>query len=289
MIIAKLKGGLGNQMFQYACGRFLSERKNTLLKLDKSALEDKSYRPDVASRDYQLNVFNCIENFAATEEIQSFKKPTFILDKVFFKIRQQLKPSVIITDENYDLSLIDKAQNIYQEGYFQNEKYFKNIGNILLKEFSIKYPLNDAYVEFQNQIAVCNSVSIHIRRGDYVNNPTTNNYHGVCSLDYYYKAKAVITEKIADPRFFIFSDDIKWARENLKSERPLTFVSGGKNFEDLSLMSQCKHNIIANSSFSWWGGWLNENHEKIVVGPLKWFNDAKLNSEFQLPDKWIRV
>jgi hypothetical protein len=289
MVIVKLTGGLGNQMFQYACGRYLNEIKKAELELDLKSLQDKSPRPDFTFRDYQLNVFNIIEKFASEKDVQSFIKPSSFFKKNIFKIRQKIKPAIIITESNYSLKDLKKVSDIYLEGYFQNEKYFKEIQNILIKEFSLKSRLNESYIEIQNQIISCNSVSVHVRRGDYVSNAVTNNYHGICDLDYYEKAISAIAAKISAPHFFIFSDDIGWARENLKSQWSLTFVSGGKNFEDLSLMSQCKHNIIANSSFSWWGGWLNRYSEKIVIGPLKWFNDAEANAGFNLPEKWIRV
>jgi hypothetical protein len=289
MVIVKLTGGLGNQMFQYACGRSLSEIRHTKLWLDTMSFHDKSANPDQTLRNYQLDVFNSIGKQTSASDIQSFIKPKSILKKIPFKIRQILNPKIIVTESNYDINIPDNGSDIYLDGYFQNEKYFIDIKDILLTEFSLKEKLNKNYSEIQNQITSCDSVSIHIRRGDYVSNEVTNNYHSICGLDYYEKAISMIAEKATSPHFFIFSDDIQWARENLKSDWPQTFVSGGKSFEDLYLMSQCKHNIIANSSFSWWAGWLNRHSEKIVVGPLKWFNNPKINSEFTLPESWIRV
>jgi hypothetical protein len=288
MIIVKLTGGLGNQMFQYASGRSLSEKRNTELRLDIKSFRMSSNQ-DVTSRSYQLTLFNCIGKLASESDLQSFIKPKSVLKKIIFKARQIFQPKIIVTESNYNSKISKQVQDIYLDGYFQNEKYFIGIKDILLREFSLKEKLNNNYREIQNQIAGCNSVSIHIRRGDYVNNAITNNYHGICGLDYYEKAMSVMEEKISHSHFFIFSDDIDWARENIKSGPPVTFVSGGKSIEDLFLMSQCKNNIIANSSFSWWGGWLNRHPEKIIVGPLKWFNDPKANAEFTLPEKWIRL
>jgi hypothetical protein len=252
-------------------------------------LEDKSPRSNFTFRDYELNIFNCIEEFSSDEEVQSFIKPKSFLAKTIFNIRQKFKPTVIITDSYFDPIFLKKASAIYLDGYFQNEKYFNEIRNILTKEFSLKEQLSGHYKEISHRISGCHSVSIHIRRGDYVSNTITNNYHGICDLNYYNRAMSLMAERITEPHFFIFSDDIGWAKENLKSTWPITFVSGGKNFEDLFLMSQCKHNIIANSSFSWWGAWLNKNFEKIVIGPVKWFNAPKINAEFSLPEKWIRL
>ena len=136
------------------------------------------------------------------------------------------------------------------------------------------------------------AVSLHIRRGDYVSNPVTNNYHGTCSLAYYKKAVLLLKEKIENPSFFIFSDDLLWARENLDFINDMTFIDLDKSIpdhEEMHLMSQCKHNIIANSSFSWWGAWLNENSDKIVIAPKKWFSDNTINTEDLIPAKWMRI
>jgi hypothetical protein len=289
MVIVKLSGGLGNQMFQYACGRFLSIIKNTELKLDLGYLNDKSHRPGFTVRDYELGAFNFLDNLATEKEVQSFKKPSSFFCKLAFKVKQKIKPRIMVFESKFDLDTLMKASDIYLDGYFQNEKYFKEIKDILLNDFSLKGLLNDRYSEINRQIDACSSVSIHIRRGDYINNAEAHDYHGLCNLDYYEKAISLVSDKVREPHFFVFSDDLDWARKNLKSKYLFTFVDGGENFEDLFLMSQCKHNIIANSSFSWWGSWLNKYPEKVIIAPLKWYNDAKLNSEFKLPEKWVRV
>lgn len=131
---------------------------------------------------------------------------------------------------------------------------------------------------------------MHIRRGDYVANPKIAAYHGVCGMNYYQKAVQIIKEKITNPTFFIFSDDINWAKENFKGDE-YYFVSNKeiKETEDLILMSLCKHNIIANSSFSWWGAWLNKNHEKTVIAPRHWLNIKKDIAGKVLPDSWIKI
>ena len=133
---------------------------------------------------------------------------------------------------------------------------------------------------------------MHIRRGDYVSNPTTNKLHGTCSLEYYHNAVDIIAAKVSNPHFFIFSDDHEWARNNFKIDYPLTFVAhnnAGKNYEDMRLMSLCKHHIIANSSFSWWGAWLGSNPKKIVCAPRGWFKDKSLNTNDIIPSDWSRI
>jgi len=147
------------------------------------------------------------------------------------------------------------------------------------------------YKNNEQKIKEKNSVSLHIRRGDYLTMQKAIDTIGVCPLDYYDKAIREITRKIKNPTFFIFSDDINWVKENLKTNSPTIFVSGGKlkDYEELILMSKCKHNIIANSSFSWWGAWLNNNPNKIVIAPKKWFKDTSKNTRDLIPESWLKL
>jgi hypothetical protein len=136
------------------------------------------------------------------------------------------------------------------------------------------------------------AVSIHVRRGDYVSDAGTNRFHGTCSVDYYHDAVDRISGFAPASHFFVFSDGIDWAKENLRLRQPVTYVDfndGEKNYEDLRLMSLCKHHIIANSSFSWWGAWLNPNPDKIVIAPKKWFNDPSINTDDLIPNSWLRL
>jgi hypothetical protein len=159
------------------------------------------------------------------------------------------------------------------------------------KEFTLKEPLSAISQEYTNKILdTKNAVSIHIRRGDYVLNTSTNKHHGVCNLDYYEAAVEYIREKIESLTFFIFSDDIAWVKENLKLDNAV-FVSSPeiKDYEELILMSKCKHNIIANSSFSWWGAWLNQNPDKIVIAPRQWTTKKTADELDILPKSWIQI
>ena len=141
-------------------------------------------------------------------------------------------------------------------------------------------------------ILAVNSVSIHVRRGDYLTNPVTFQTHGLCDIDYYKKAIDEILDLVDKPHFFIFSDDQSWAKSNIIFGAPTDYVMHNnslKNYEDLRLMSYCRHHIIANSSFSWWGAWLGNNPEKIVIAPKKWFNDPKIDTTDLIPDTWLRL
>ena len=290
MIIIYLKGGLGNQMFQYAMGRCLAESHKTQLKMDISA-----YNYD-GPLEYFLGPFNIQENFASPEEI---KKLTTIEQNEFQRIVHSLfhshpKKARTLVRENrtiFNKKMLNLPDNVYLEGYWQSEKYFLNIENIIRKEFTIKTPQTGKNKELSEIIAASQSVSIHIRRGDYVSSTKTNQTHGTCELDYYDKCINELKKTIKKPHFFIFSNDIPWCRKNLKMSADITFVEHNtmKNaHEDLRLMSQCKHNIISNSSFSWWAAWLNTNENKLVFAPQKWFANKKKNADFIVPEKWIR-
>ena len=145
--------------------------------------------------------------------------------------------------------------------------------------------------EMAAQIDARKSVSLHVRRGDFVNNPQTFSHHGVCEPGYYREAIGKIKEQHTDLEVFVFSDDMDWAKANITTDLPVTFVNGAgrQDFEDLYLMSLCRHNIIANSSFSWWGAWLNPNPEKIVVAPARWFNDKNTDTKDLLPPEWVKL
>lgn len=284
-------GGLGNQMFQYAIGRNLAERNNTNLKLDISWFSQAKEKSVL--REYKLNFFNIIENIATEKEIRGFKYYKKINDWKYFLYNLFFaNNSIYITEELKDVSkkILEKNyKNIYLDGYWQNEKYFKDTENIIRQEFTLKNKLDIKLDKLIEKIKNSSSISIHIRRGDYVHNKKTNSIHGICSLDYYQKTIKYIDEKIKNPVFFIFSDDIEWSKNNLKTKFPTIFVEGNKDNEDLILMSMCKHNIIANSSFSWWGAWLNNNSNKIVIAPQKWFNDSNKNTENLIPNTWIQI
>lgn len=249
-----LKGGLGNQMFQYAYGRKL-ELSGKKIAFDISFFYGNKSGKDT-ERVFGLNHFN-LETKA-----QFLKK----------------------NKENLFEIICHKIQNKIwaNNSFYQSEKYFKEIDLQIRKEFTLKNPLSQNAEKILEQIKNNqNSISIHIRRGDYVNNPETNKYHGTCSLEYYEKAINLIKEKNSPqtpnqmPNFYIFTDDPKWAKENLKIENAV-FVSDFnlEDYEEMFLMSKCKHNIIANSTFSWWGAWLNEKPDKIVIAPKKWIMNA---------------
>jgi Glycosyl transferase family 11 len=261
MQIIKIKGGLGNQMFQYAYGRNLEIAGKKII-FDTSFFNGVRAKTD-AKREFTLTAYNLKTD-------AEFSPRAHHLRDFLVKLKRKI--------------------GLGTEEYFQSEKYFIGISGELKGEFTLKNDLSPSARNILEQIVASNSVSVHVRRGDYVSDEKTKNYHGVCGLEYYIKAMRLIKEKVAKPVFFVFSDDIGWAKENFVSDA-FVFVSaaGIKDYEEMFLMSNCRHNIIANSSFSWWGAWLNNNPDKIVVAPEKWFNDKKANNNDIVPAGWVKL
>jgi len=284
MIIVNLKGGLGNQMFQYALGRKLALQNKTTLKLDTSGY------PKQTLRKYGLPVFNIQENIASNEEVKHLKYPLGSISMAWRRFSFKILRRFHISWEPATLDRLEKKKDLYLDGFWQSYKYFDDIAEIIRQDFSLKEPLEKVSPELNEKIKGTNSVSIHIRRSDYLN-PKVQQQFGSCSLDYYAQAAKIIASKISDPVFFIFSDDVQWVKENLKLEFTMIAVSDYqlKDFQEMIAMSLCKHNIIANSSFSWWGAWLNGNPDKIVIAPNKWFNDGSLNIDDLIPPAWTKI
>jgi hypothetical protein len=297
MIIVKLMGGLGNQMFQYAVARRLAWRHETRLKLDLSFLEGdqtgNTQRKPVlshlcisaerASHWEVANITGSGRNILESTAVKLFQKSALA----------KLRPSVCREKHiHFDPIVLTLPDNSYLDGYWQSEKYFRDIEDIIREEFTVNYPLAGENLELAEIIQVTNSVSVHVRRGDYVASPNVNAFHGVCSADYYQDAVMEIASLIPVPNFFIFSDDAGWVKEHLKLPYPVTVVENNgpdEAYEDLRLMSLCRHHIIANSSLSWWGAWLSLHPGKIVIAPKRWFNDPSINTGDLIPLGWLRL
>ena len=295
MISIQLSGGLGNQMFQYACGRALAYRNQTELVFDLTYLENKL--PGITVRSYSLDIFNIIGREASLADLKKTKPLIYkIANTLSFIVRNKgiQSPSFFIEQKfSYDARIEKITSNCFLSGYWQSPLYFKSVESLIRQEFTFPCMLSKENSIILKMIKNFNSISLHVRRTDYVNN-VNHDIHGVCSIDYYMKAVSVISANVNYPVFFIFSDDIEWVKQNLKISFKCVFVSGntGSNsYIDMQLMSFCKHNIIANSSFSWWGAWLNCNINKIVIAPQKWFEDKNINSQTSdlIPDTWIRI
>jgi hypothetical protein len=284
MIIVRLIGGLGNQLFQYAVGRRLAHDRRLPLKLDISGfdtytlhaygLQRFSMRPEIAKPDEVSAFVN--RRFGRLRNLVPFRHRSVVIERHF-----HFDPDVLRTTR----------RNIYLDGYWQSEKYFDAIGDILRDELKVAEAPDEANRRMAREIINANAVSLHIRRGDYVSNSETRDFHGVVPLSYYRDSAAEIAGEVAGAHFFIFSDDPEWVSQHLELAHPMTIVrhnGADRNYEDLRLMSLCRHHVIANSSFSWWGAWLGTNEGKIVIAPSKWLNDPRLKTDDVIPAEWRR-
>lgn len=295
MITTKITGGLGNQMFQYAAGRALSLKNSTELYVDLSALS--SFNSEVTHRVYGLDSFDLPIQIATRSILGKYLNhhslPGYL--RSFRKLIKEDHGSDYVEEVGHSFhpELLELTGDKYLSGYWQSEKYFIHEREIILKDFSTRTSvISPQNVAIEQEIQKENSVSIHIRRADYVTNIKTNKYHGICSVDYYKNAISMIENRLEKPTFFVFSDDQQWVVKNIMSKNKIIYVdwnTGKDDHEDIRLMSKCKHNIIANSTFSWWGAWLNQNYDKIVIGPDKWFQDQSVNAGDILPDSWIKI
>lgn len=290
MIVMRLKGGLGNQIFQYALGRRLSLDHNTEL-----ALETSSFKTDHL-RKYRLNTFqiqaNIVSNTLPFFPTTGRKRRLNTVLQFFRKLVG--KPFEIYkeTGFSFDPQVLKCSSNSFFDGFWQSEQYFSSVRSILLADLIPAKPLQGMLAHIANEISQSNSVSIHVRRGDYVSDPTTTAYHGVCSKEWYEQAAKHMKQRVPDLHFFVFSDDYDWAKSNLTFGAPTRFIEpspDGLECNDLYAMSLCKHNVIANSSFSWWGAWLNQNPNKIVISPKQWFIAGPQNTDDLIPKNWIRL
>lgn len=293
MVIVHLIGGLGNQMFQYALGRAVSLRLGVPLALDVGDFAHYQLHQGFEL----LRVFNIQASIATSDDIKHVLGFDWMPSSLFCSLRPILirfGTKNIVREPHYHYwNGIDfVSDNKYLTGYWQSEKYFFNFEDVIRKDFDFKEPLTAENKFFANVINSCNSVSIHFRRGDYVKNHTTNSFHGVCEIEYYQRAIATILQCVENPHFFIFSDDPQWVKENFKVSVKCDYLvhnQGAHSFFDMLLMSLCKHNIIANSTFSWWAAWLNKAPGKIVIAPKKWFAQTSLKTHDLYCKNWIRL
>lgn len=292
MIISNIIGGLGNQMFQYAAARALSIRYQVPLKLDVRGFDNYSLH-----QGFELQrVFTAPITLATDEEMHRTLgwqlNPILRRIAAFPAMKFMRRKSLVVEPYfNYWPGINDVPPECYLVGYWQSEHYFSSAEDSIRGDFTFRETLSGHNSELVELIAACNAVSLHIRRGDYVTHAKSSSIHGACSLDYYHDAISHISKHVSSPRIFIFSDDMEWVRGNLHLDFPCVFIDhnrGGDSYRDMQLMSLCRHHIIANSSFSWWGAWLNPRPDKIVVAPERWFI-GDLNASDLIPQTWVKI
>jgi len=294
LVVTRLIGGLGNQMFQYAAGRALALRCGAVLKLDLSGYAT------YGKRRYELEPFAICATPVSEAELAQFGLRPEAQDSWRRRLRRWLaargwtsSSSVYVEREfRFDAGVLALRSPVYLDGYWQTEKYFADVAEVLRREFVPREGLEPENAAIAAQIAATTAVSVHVRRGDYVTERRTGRIHGLCSVDYFRAAVQLIQERVGAIHLFIFSDDPEWSRGNLQLGPPTTFVatnSPDRGFRDMQLMARCRHHIIANSSFSWWGAWLNPSPAKIVVAPQRWFKASGRDTRDLLPDSWMRL
>ena len=280
MIITKIKGGLGNQLFQYAVGRAVSLHHKVPLKLDTTIFETyklhNGYRLDQFAIQAETADDNEIINLKGRNNLlfSAFRKAGLVKRKSYFKEKRSsyFDPSVF------------RNNCVYLDGYWQNELYFSDIRELLLEELLRNSSMNELIFAYLECIKKNNSVSIHVRRGDYLKLKNIN----VLDVDYYMKAVEHIRKSVEKPTFYIFSDDLEWCKSSLAFLDDCIYVERTQTeIDDLRLMSFCQHNIIANSSFSWWGAWLNQNPNKTVIAPKGWLLNDPGSSNI-IPSDWVK-
>jgi len=290
MIIVKLRGGLGNQLFQFSAGKNLALLKNTELMLDVSDLKK-------GNRSFLLPEFCTDFKIASHSDIlkvfiRNYRHANNLLKYFFDKYNYYYKIPIFKEKSlAYDKNFFNCPDDVYMIGYWQCERYFKDIVDILKSEISFKKKMDKQNEEFQKEIENTESICVHLRNGDYFFNSTVRKNIGVCPVEYYYKAIDNIIREVDNPHFYIFSDNIEWAKEHLKIMHAHTYISNNSNksYVDLYLMSRCKHFIIANSSFSWWGAWLSGTKNKIVYAPTPWCKNPVYNPVDIHPHSWREI
>lgn len=297
MVIIALFGGLGNQMFQYACGKSIAIKLGVELKLDISLILDRSPSENFTFREYELGVFNIKEQIASLEEVRNFVPNLFNssnLTKKTYKIKRIINNKNFYYEKTkfkFENRIENIKDNTYIYGYFQTENYFKSNYLEIINSFCIREDLDFLNKSIMNRIKLENAISIHIRRSDYQN----SSYELLEINSYYSKAIEIIKLKVENPIFYFLSDDKTWTEEQFRDfdiqKEFIQHNNGEKSFIDLILMSHCKHNICANSTFSWWGAWLNKNPQKIVITPKKWFNNPEFSKTTHdlIPKNWIQI
>lgn len=294
MVIVRIWEGLGNQLFQYAFARALQIRTGKKVALDISGIYKQILEGDITKRRYTLKNF-CIKLPIArnVEKSYFFLEQKNLLQKILFQLsKNKLWPYVFYKEQDILYKPYLKAinRNCYLMGWFQNDRYFKEYRSILLKELKLKKPIkvSDRLREvLKNE----ETIFVHIRRGDFIK------YNNTLPASYYRKAKLYIEQYVHNPFYLIFSDDTEWVKKVLNFGEHAIFVKdeGLQDFEELMIMSYCKHNIIANSTFSWWGAWLNQNENKKVIGPKQWYKKVWFHTTEEysdcniMPIEWKRI
>ena len=288
MVIVRLNGGLGNQMFQYAAGRAMADRIGAELLLDTRAFEHTLARNAYTRRAYALTPFNVRARLAAAADLKNW--PVWVVEigtRLRF-IRPLFRRWHFQSGIGYDPGTLMLREPVCLVGYWQSERYFIDFADAIRADFTLAHPMsgdNSRLLELAHSTV---SVGLHVRRGDFVSLKDAAQVHGLCSIDYYRRAISLVRKRLPQCRFLVFSDDPQWAQTELPLDSSAEFVTGNDATpeQDLALMRACKHHIIANSSFSWWAAWLGYSPEQIVIAPSPWYASPKLDARDLAVARW---
>ncbi len=285
-LVVRLMGGLGNQLFQYATGRAAADRLGCDLVLDPRFVQARNQHGGLTIS--RLKVRACLAN---TATLESFPEWAWKLTRALRRVRRPMLGIWHERDLGYDEALAGIQPGQMLSGFWQSWRYFAESLESLRIECAPRSPLSAAARTLMESITDSSggdAVAIHVRRGDYARNSDALRRHGLCSPGYYRTGLELIRVKAKRTRLFVFSDDIDWVRKHLILDSPVEFVSRPEipPEEDLALMTACRHQLIANSTFGWWGAWLNTHPQRIVVAPSPWFEAVGLDSIDRFPPKW---
>jgi Glycosyl transferase family 11 len=302
-VVACLFGGLGNQMFQYAAGRSLALKTGSRLVLDATSFRLPNARRVYALDGYALAAETRFDGYRYPPRQSTVRFPAPKWSRWIGRAAQlvRTKPPIarkapenvfsVFAEHSFDFDarFCDCGPQTYLVGYWQSERYFADIADIIRRELTCLRAPDAANARWLARIRATNAVCVHVRRGDYLL-PAHFEHHGLCSADYYLRAIQLIRERVASPQFFLFSDDWPWCREHLAAS-DVVVVDANKpaaGQDELRLMAACRHHVIANSSLSWWGAWLATSAGQIVVAPTPWFTHRSETPDL-FPPGWVTL
>jgi len=288
MVIVRLTGGLGNQMFQYAAGRALADRLGAELLLDTRVFEHTLAFRAYTRRAYALAPFKLRAKLATAADLRNWPVWVVEIGLRLRLVRPLFRRWHFESAITYDAGVGTLNHPVCLIGYWQSERYFIDIADRIRADFTLSQPLAGANANLLALAHSVRSVGLHVRRGDFISLDNAAQMHGLCSIEYYRHAISLVRERCPECRFLVFSDDPRWARAELPLDPSAVFVTGNEQSPelDLALMSACKHHIIANSSFSWWAGWLGYSPEQLVIAPSPWYASPKLDARDLAVSRW---
>lgn len=290
-VVARIEGGLGNQLFQYAAARSLADRLQCGLSLDLRGIAENGDRP------FQLDIYHVRAEVADAEMLAALppwrsSRAGRIRQSLSFLMPDLFRSPVFLPHSfAYDARIEKLERPVYMVGYWQTERYFAWNRAQILQDITLSQSAAENMFWLQ-KIRSCNSVSLHVRRGDYVSSATAALQHGTCDLAYYQSAIAALVRQEPDIELFVFSDEPQWASDNLRFPVPTHIVNANppdRGYLDLELMRHCQHHVLANSSFSWWGAWLCVNPRQAVYAPGRWFANSGIDASDIVPTRWRRL